>query len=653
MSAPAGSMGAALALWGFSTGAPIAGIVLGAVLEASRFAQSSAAVASRLPVAIRFIAFAAFAVFAYFAFTTPFPKALYAWLQWLPVVLLPLPLAQFLAGGSIPGAALSRALRPGSPPSPAVERVDATLAFLGVTLVGAAAGATASVWFYAAAGTLVTWALIARVPRKALLPGVALALAGMAIGVAVHVGLSALQGNVEEWSTALLEDYFAAKADAFKERTRIGDLGRVKLNDRILMRVVPGGARPPMLLLREAAFDRYANGEWQTARRVFKPVERDGERWKLREGAGGSVVAVRRSLSGGEGLLPLPAGSRWVDRLPAATLESLPTGAVRAQGAPHFVSMVVTYDEGLELEPPSAALDLVVPDLIAPLLDRVLAGERLARATPEETLAAIEVFFGDKFSYSLDLSGATRGAARTMGDFLERDRRGHCEYFATATTLLLRRAGIPARYTVGYSAQEYSTLEHAFLVRSRHAHAWVSAYMGGRWVAVDTTPARWAEAEGEEARSLFGPVLDFASWLIESLVNAGLARSASELAAAALMAIGFLVLVPLAVVFARRWWRRPRAATGSTNAVTRAWQVLEKRLARAGFRRARQETPLAWARRLHGENPLEPWRDDLVRLARAYYGARFDPSSSVEARDAFVRDARAWRSPRQFVSGTK
>jgi transglutaminase-like putative cysteine protease len=524
------------------------------------------------------------------------------------------------------------------------ERVDATLAYLGVTLVGAAAGAAASIWFYAAAGTLVTCALLARVPRKALLPGVALALAGMAMGVAVHVGLSALQGNVEEWSTALLEDYFAAKPDVFKERTRIGDLGRVKLNDRILMRVVPTGARPPQLLLREAAFDRYSNGEWQTARRVFKAVERDGERWKLREGTGGNVVGVRRSLPGGEGLLPLPAGSRWVDRLPAATLESLPTGAVRAQGTPHFVSMDVTYDESLEHEPPSMALDLAVPDLISPLLDRVLASGQLVKAAPEQTLAAIEGFFGDKFSYSLDLSGSTHGSARTLDDFLERDHRGHCEYFATATTLLLRRAGIPARYTVGYSAQEYSTLEHAFLVRSRHAHAWTSAYMGGRWMAVDTTPARWAEAEGEDARSLFGPLLDVASWLIESMVNFGLARSATQLAAAALMALGFLVLAPLAIVFARRWWRRPRAAAGSANAVARAWQVLEKRLARAGFRRARQETPLAWARRLRGENPLEPWRDDLLRLARAYYGAQFDPSSSTEARDAFVREARQWRS---------
>ena len=38
-----------------------------------------------------------------------------------------------------------------------------------------------------------------------------------------------------------------------------------------------------------------------------------------------------------------------------------------------------------------------------------------------------------------------------MTRFLCEHRTGHCEYFATATTLLLRAAKIPARYAVGYA----------------------------------------------------------------------------------------------------------------------------------------------------------------------------------------------------------
>src|SRR5207253_2703424 len=95
--------------------------------------------------------------------------------------------------------------------------------------------------------------------------------------------------------------------------------------------------------------------------------------------------------------------------------------------------------------------------------------------------------------------------------------KGHCEYFATATVLLLRQAGVPARYVVGYSAQEFSTLEGAFIVRNRHAHAWAQALVAGRWVVVDTTPSNWAEQEEQAARASFGAVMDVFSWAWESV----------------------------------------------------------------------------------------------------------------------------------------
>ena len=41
---------------------------------------------------------------------------------------------------------------------------------------------------------------------------------------------------------------------------------------------------------------------------------------------------------------------------------------------------------------------------------------------------------------------APRTEATPLADFLLRTRSGHCEYYATATVLLLRAAGIPARY---------------------------------------------------------------------------------------------------------------------------------------------------------------------------------------------------------------
>src|SRR5207247_2054170 len=79
-----------------------------------------------------------------------------------------------------------------------------------------------------------------------------------------------------------------------------------------------------------------------------------------------------------------------------------------------------------------------------------------------------------------------------LGEFLQTTRAGHCEYFASATVLLLRAAGVPARYAVGFSVQEWSRLERRWIVRARHAHSWALAYVDGAWREGDTTPPLWA-----------------------------------------------------------------------------------------------------------------------------------------------------------------
>ena len=645
MTAPRGLMGAALLVWGLSVSLPWVGAVLGIAVEALRFAppSSSPRGARRVVLAIRFVALVALANLVYAVVTGQMPQALYTWLKWLPLIALPLPLVQWHAGGAIPSNAFVEALGAHSREAP--REVDTTHFHVALTLIGAGTGSLT--WFYAAAALLVSWAIAASIPRRRWAVGAPLLAAAITAGFAIQTGLSALQGEVEDVGTELLADFFAPKPDPFRERTRIGDLGRIKLSDRILMRVIPLDARPPALLLREAVFERYRNGEWQSARRAFRRVLPTGQGWLLRDGNASHRVTLRRSIPGGEGLLALPAGAQRVERLAAESLAVSPTGTVLAKGTPRFVSIDVAYDEERELDPPFASEDLDVPEVLTGALDRVVTQSTLRRATDRETLAAVEGFFAEKFSYSLNLSDPKDGGkSRTIADFLLRDHKGHCEYFATGTVLLLRRAGIPARYTVGYSAQEYSEREGAFLVRNRHAHAWASAFIDGRWIFVDTTPARWAEMEGEAARSMFGAWLDAASWIVEKVVQAWLARSAGELLAALASTVGLAVLAALALVLARRWRRRARGAARTDTEVTRVWHALERKLAKRGFTRDRDETALAWAQRLCKESPLEPWRQDLVKLARHYYRARFDPAHTPGDDSEFISAASRWKSPR-------
>ncbi|MBC8021509.1 MAG: transglutaminase domain-containing protein [Burkholderiales bacterium] len=640
MMTPRGLVGAALLLWGVSVGFLPVAIVLALAYEGARFVSPSAAAMRRVTLVGRFVLFAVLAKLAYAAVSSPFPQALYIWLKWLPILLLPLPLVQALAGGTIATNALPVAMRPNSRES---REIDTTYIYTAIVLVGAGTGAAIDAWFFPAAALLIGWALVTRMPANVRVPGAIMLAMGIGMGYAVHVGVRSLQAQVEEWSESLIIDYMTTKADAMRERTRIGDLGKVKLSDRILMRVVPHGAKD-MVLLREGAFDRYNNGVWQSSARMYKPVLREGERWLIREGNARRAITIRRSLGGGEGVLALPAGSHVITKLPAATLEMVQTGVVRAVGTPYFLAMSVSYDETRELEAPMMPGDISVPELLEATLDQVIATENLRRATPAESLAAVQALFATKYAYSLSLSDPKEAAkGRTIVDFLLHDRKGHCEYFGTATVLLLRRLGIPARYTVGFSVQEYSDLERAFVVRNRHAHAWSMAFMGGRWIEVDTTPANWATSEAEEARSVFGPVMDAFSWLWDRIVDFWVQHTAGEIALALASIAGGVAAIGAVIVI---WLRRrgtPKTACGPSDKLGRAWRSLESRLAKLGVPRARDETPLAWARRIHS-NGAEPWRSELLDLARRYYRARFDPEASPAFADELAVAASRWRA---------
>jgi len=626
--APVGLVGAALLLWGASVGFLPVAIGLALACEGARFAPASAAAAKRVRLVGRVVLFAVLAKLGYAAVTSPFPEALYIWLRWLPILLAPLPIVQALAGGKFPGDTLPAPLRPGHGES---RDVDTTYIYAAIVLVGAGTGADVASGYFVAAAAIVGWALLARMPSRSRIAGAVMLAMGIAMGYAVHVGVHELQNQVETWSEGLILDFIESKADAMKERTRIGDIGKVKLSDRIVTRVVPAGM-PKILLLREATFDRYNNGTWQSSMSAFHPVPREGDRWVVRPGEAPRAMTIKRSLSGNEGVLALPPGTHSISKLPAATVGVLPTGTLRASGTPYLLSMKVTYDEASETDSPIAANDLVLAPGLEPVLDQVIRDEGLAAVTPAERVLAVRRMFATKFAYSLILSDPRDPAkGRGLTDFLLRDRKGHCEYFGTATVLLLRRLGIPARYAVGYSAQDWNERERAFLVRNRHAHAWTTAFVDGRWIDVDTTPATWATNEAQEARSVFGPLMDWFSWAWDQIVDYWMDHSLPEIAAVVAIVMGAAAALVAAVVLWLR--RRPRAvARRPTDKLGRAWRALEARVAKRGAPRSRDETPLAWARRLNAAGS-EPWRAQLLELTRRYYRVRFDPDVSSGAEE--------------------
>lgn len=646
MMAPRGLVGACLVAWGVSNHLPALGIGLGVAFESTRvLAPATPLPTQRITQVGRACLFAMVGVLGYLALTQNFPEALYAWLRWLPVILLPLPMMQLLAHGSLPRRALAEASRRGAGAWVAEDEVDATHAYVALTLVAAGMGNGAQGWLYAADALAAAWLLAPRFAKGRRVAAGALLAVAVALGWGIHEGVHALQGVVEEWGEAFQQQ----EPDPFRERTRIGDLGRIKLGDRIVMRVMSDTPIVGALLLREAAFDTYGGGQWRAQSQAGLPVPHRGAAWTLSEGDAPSRITFRRWLSNGEGLLPLPAGTRTVEGLEAQSLELLALGSARVRGAPRLLAAAARFDGGADEPGPTTAADLVVPAALAPALERVLVQEGLRRAAPSATLAAVRGFFDLKFAYSLQLSEG-EGAARTIEDFLQRDRRGHCEYFATATVLLLRQAGIPARYVGGFSVQEWSPLEQAYVVRTRHAHAWASARVDGGWRFVDTTPARWAEVERAQARTFMGPLLDRLSWLWDQALQWALGFNATDAARLGAALAGAAAFLPAAVWIARRQRvRRLAQKKLARDEIGRAWDRIERRVARAGHRRPAHETLRSWSARLAREPSAAPWIGEWLELVKAYQSLRYDPDARAELRAEFLAAARSWRMKRRHA----
>ena len=103
---------------------------------------------------------------------------------------------------------------------------------------------------------------------------------------------------------------------------------------------------------------------------------------------------------------------------------------------------------------------------------------------------------GGPYEYTLDLPPvpADRDGVE---NFLFHARRGHCEYFASALTLMCHSLDIPARLGTGFQLGE-SAGERSYIVRDRDAHAWTEVFTPSTdWVVFDATPAaRRARAGG-------------------------------------------------------------------------------------------------------------------------------------------------------------
>ncbi len=106
----------------------------------------------------------------------------------------------------------------------------------------------------------------------------------------------------------------------------------------------------------------------------------------------------------------------------------------------------------------------------------------------DKKLAAIRDLIQSQCRYSLQISNPHN--LNSLENFLFHERRGYCEFFASATASLCRHHGIPSRIAFGWTGGKHHTGTKLFSFLSRNAHAWTEIYLEDYgWVIFDTTPS--------------------------------------------------------------------------------------------------------------------------------------------------------------------
>jgi hypothetical protein len=473
-----------------------------------------------------------------------------------------------------------------------------------------------------------------------------------------------------------------------ERQTSIGSLGQIKQSPEIKWRLLPEQGPLPKLL-RVASYADYRAPSWQvnllpggtrnfrddfaSPQTLVNPANPDDpddqfiiappELPDLNAAIDPALprFRLRGSIPRDGGLLPLPANAAALHQFESEEFDRNSFGTFRVKPSqPVCDARVLWGGEFATEKPPWVTVgdrevngrqirtepDLQIPKGEAAMLKEVVEEIGLREGvTLGERIALLQRHFVGKFRYTRYNSvpqDLEKWASRDrkvrayvdaedptfLGTFLQFTRAGHCEFFATATALLLREVGVPTRYVTGFAVMEIDRKSGEALVRGTHAHAWVRAWDAERkrWIDVDLTPPDWAAFEVPQ-QTRFQAWSDWFQLKREDML-VWRDRPGNMLIITASLMVP--VLVGLAFIGRNLWRSRSRleaAKDGRRSVATLAVTPLSA-----------LEKP---ARRLLGERPpgmpLAPWLgqlaprlpqpDILAEALELHYRLRFDPAA--------------------------
>ncbi len=258
---------------------------------------------------------------------------------------------------------------------------------------------------------------------------------------------------------------------------------------------------------------------------------------------------------------------------------------------------------------------------------------------------ALHWFAAEPFRYTLHPPPLDKDP---VDGFLFGTRQGFCEHFASAFTVLMRAAGVPARVVTGYLGAERNPLGGHYIVRQSNAHAWSEVWLPQRgWMRVDPTALVPPERVDRSARRLgetagagatgggpqwvrrLGAGLGYGWDRLDFLWHRWVAgydtRRQAELfralrhRSAWMPLLAALGLAAGALLLGRALARRRAGAPPDPAAAQYA--RLCRKLARTGLRRGAAEAPRAFAARVAAARP--DLAAEVQRLTERYLGLRY------------------------------
>ncbi len=286
-----------------------------------------------------------------------------------------------------------------------------------------------------------------------------------------------------------------------------------------------------------------------------------------------------------------------------------------------------------------------LPDRVRRLTREVVQGAR----TPYEQAVAIQE---DLRRVTYDQYISAPPAGRDVVDwFLFENRRGYCDYYATAMVVMCRVLGIPARVAQGYTSGEYLPASRSYRIYQLNAHAWPELFFPGYgWIEFEPTSSQPlpARLEGDLASLALGEAGATATQRREDEDKFGPDETGTdEMGASADLAaqrkawhtrvrtvlLVLLMAVLGAALLALGWWDY---SLHGVQTATRAFLEMRRIGRLMGVPQAPHQTPSEYGESLAGA--FEPSQEQVRRLVALYVKQRFSKSGLTEAE---VREADA------------